>query len=131
MMELLSVHFIRPWWLVCLPLAVLIPAAWRFYRRPSGDWSKVCDAHLLRWLSVGDHSSRPGWKGAVIAATVLAISVLALSGPSWQKLPDTSYSARDSRVLVMDLSMSMLAEDLRPNRLTQARFRLMDMLAAT
>jgi Ca-activated chloride channel family protein len=130
-MEFLAVHFIRPWWLIGLPLAVLVPVAWRFYRRPSGDWDKVCDAHLLRWLSVGKQASPPAWRGSVLAAVILAFSVFALSGPSWQQLPDTSYSARDSRVLVMDLSMSMLAEDLRPNRLTQARFRLMDMLDST
>ena len=130
-MEFLAVHFIRPWWLLCLPLAFLVPLAWRFYRRPSGDWSKVCDPHLLRWLSVGKQASPPGWAGSILAALVLACSAFALSGPSWQHLPDTSYSARDSRVLVLDLSMSMLAEDLRPNRLTQARFRLMDMLETT
>ncbi len=130
-MEFSALHFIRPWWLICLPLALMVPAAWRFYRRPSGDWQKVCDAHLLRWLSVGKQSAAPGWKGTILAATVMAVSVLALAGPSWQQLPDTSYSARDSRVLVLDLSTSMLAEDLRPNRLTQARFRLMDMLEST
>jgi Ca-activated chloride channel family protein len=32
---------------------------------------------------------------------------------------------------VVDLSRSMLAEDLRPNRLTRARFRLADLLAST
>jgi Ca-activated chloride channel family protein len=34
-------------------------------------------------------------------------------------------------VLVLDLSLSMLAEDLKPNRLTQAHFKLTDMLDAT
>lgn len=131
MMEILSLHFIRPGWLIGLPLALIVPAAWRFYRRPSGDWNKVCDDHLLKWLSVGEQASKPGLKGSILAVLVLALSVLALSGPSWQQLPDTSYSARDSRVLVLDLSFSMLAEDLRPNRLTQARFRLMDMLEST
>jgi len=131
MMEILSLHFIRPWWLTCLPLAVIIPLAWRLYRSPSGDWNKVCDAHLLKWLSVGDQASKPGLKGSLLAGFVLLFSVLALAGPSWQQLPHTSYSARDSRVLVLDLSMSMLAQDLRPNRLTQARYRLLDMLETT
>ena len=128
MMDLPAIHFIRPWWLTGLPIAVLIPLLWRIYRRPSGDWSKVCDAHLLRWLSVGNQASSPGWKGCALAALVLAVSALALSGPSWQQLPDSSYSSHDARVLVLDLSKSMLAEDLRPNRLTRARYRLMDML---
>ena len=127
-MDVLAIHFIRPWWLACLPVAVLIPLLWRRVRRPSGDWSRICDAHLLRWLSVGNQGSGPDWKGSALAATVLAVSALALAGPSWQQLPDSAYSSRDARVLVLDLSMSMLAEDIRPNRLTRARYRLMDML---
>ena len=130
-MDILSLHFIRPLWLLCLPLAVVLPLAWRQFRRPSGDWSKVCDAHLLRWLSVGERSSKPSRLGFFLSIICLALVVLALSGPSWQQLPDTSFSARDSRVMVLDLSASMLAEDLKPNRLTQARYRLMDMLQST
>ena len=53
-----SLHFIRPLWLVLAPLAVILPVVWRRLRRPSGDWSKVCDAHLLRWLSVGNGGSQ-------------------------------------------------------------------------
>ena len=73
---------------------------------------------LLAWL-------------AVLAGFALLVVILALSGPSWQKLPDATYSARDARVIALDLSMSMLAEDLRPNRLTRARFRLADLLENT
>jgi len=129
-MDLWGLHFIRPGWLACLPLAVLIPLAWRYFRRPSGDWSRVCDDHLLRWLSVGQPAGRAGHKGQFAAGLTLAVAALALSGPSLQQLPDQSFAARDARVLVLDLSASMLAEDLRPNRLAQVRFRLMDMLGS-
>jgi Ca-activated chloride channel family protein len=61
----------------------------------------------------------------------LLIVILALAGPSWEKLPDRSFSARDARIIALDLSLSMMAEDLRPNRLTRARFRLDDLLAST
>ncbi|MGD9265012.1 MAG: VWA domain-containing protein, partial [Lysobacterales bacterium] len=56
------------------------------------------------------------------------LATIALAGPSWQKLPDSSFTSKDARVLVVDLSLSMLAEDLKPNRLTQAHFRLSDLL---
>lgn len=131
MIDALPIHFIRPLWLAVLPLAVLLPLGWRHFRRPSGDWGKVCDPHLLRWLSVGRQSGRSGRKGVWFSALVLALGALALAGPSWQKLPDTSFSARDARILVLDLSASMLAEDLKPNRLTQVRYRLLDMLEET
>ena len=130
-MEIQALHFIRPLWLYALPLAVVVPLAWRYFRRPAGDWGRVCDAHLLRWLSVGEQSGRRGIKGALAAGAVIAVTAVALAGPSWTRLPDGSYAARDARVLVLDLSRSMLAEDLKPNRLTQARYRLMDMLADT
>ena len=130
-MDLMGLHFIRPGWLLLLPLAILIPVLWRRLRRPSGDWSRVCDEHLLRWLSVGKASAQPGKSGPWIAGLVWLVSAIALAGPSWEKLPDSSFSSRDARVLILDLSMSMMAEDLKPNRLTQARFRLSDMLNET
>ena len=46
-------------------------------------------------------------------------------------LPDASFTARDARVIVLDLSNSMLAQDLKPDRLTQARYRLADLLRGT
>jgi Ca-activated chloride channel family protein len=127
-MDTLPLHFIRPLWLIMLPLAVILPVLWRRLRRPSGDWSKICDTHLLSWLSVGNAAARPSRSGSWLAGLACLIAVVALAGPSWQKLPDSSYTSRDARVLVLDLSLSMLAEDLKPNRLTQARFRLSDML---
>ncbi len=131
MTEFEALHFIRPVWLFLLPLAAVLPWAWKRTRRPAGDWSRVCDPHLLRWLSVRQVAGSGGRGGAWLAAAALLIVILALAGPSWQKLPDASFSARDARVVVIDLSRSMLAEDLRPNRLTRARFRLADLLAST
>ena len=128
MMEMVPIHFIRPFWLTALPLAVILPLLWHHLRRPSGDWGKICDNHLLRWLSVGDATAKRSKTGPWLAGLVWAIAAIALAGPSWQKLPDSSFTARDARVLVLDLSLSMLAEDLKPNRLTQAHFRLSDML---
>lgn len=127
-MESLPLHFIRPLWLLLLPLSVILPLLWHHLRRPSGDWSKICDSHLLRWLSVGDASARGSRIGPWLAGLMWLIAAVALAGPSWQKLPDSSFTAQDARVLVLDLSSSMLAEDLKPNRLTQARFKLSDML---
>jgi len=128
-MDIMQLHFIRPGWLLLLPLAILIPVLWRRLRRPSGDWSRVCDAHLLRWLSVGKAAAHPSRFGPWIAGLVWLVAAFALAGPGWEKLPDSAFSSRDARVLVLDLSLSMLAEDLKPNRLTQARFTLSDLLS--
>ena len=131
MSEIALVHFIRPYWLLLLPLAMFLPWLWKRARRPSGDWMAVCDPHLLRWLSVSQASEKSRGGGRWLAGAAILISILALAGPSWQKLPDSSFSARDARMIVLDLSRSMLAQDLRPNRLTRARFRLADLLEMT
>jgi len=130
-MDFLQLHFIRPLWLASLPLAVIMPLLWRRLSRPSGDWGKVCDAHLLRWLSVGNAAAVTSRFGPWLAGLGWLVAAIALSGPSWQKLPDSSFSSRDARVLVLDLSLSMQAEDLKPNRLAQAHFKLSDMLETT
>lgn len=130
-MEGLPLHFIRPWWLLAMLPGVLLPFAWRHLRRASGDWAQVCDTHLLRWLSVGDPGRHRRGAGAWLAAAGLVLGALALAGPSWQRLPDASFAARDARILVLDLSASMLAQDLKPDRLTRVRYRLSDLLAET
>ncbi len=131
MSEFALVHFIRPYWLLLLPLAAFLPWLWQRTRRPSGDWTRACDPHLLRWLSVSRAGEKIRVGGRWLAGTALLISILALAGPSWQKLPGSSFSARNARLIVLDLSRSMLAQDLRPNRLTRARFRLADLLEMT
>ncbi len=131
MNEFDAMHFIRPLWLYLLPLAVILPWAWKRALRPAGDWSRACDPHLLRWLSVKQVSEQGKPHGPWLAGLALLLVILALAGPSWQKLPDTSFSVLDARVIVLDLSRSMLAGDLRPDRLTRARFRLADVLDST
>jgi len=126
-----AIHFIRPFWLFLLPLVVILPLLWKRSLRPAGDWSRVCDPHLLRWLSVKQVSEQQKRFGPWLAAVALLVTLLALAGPSWRKLPDTAFSARDARVIVLDLSRSMLAGDLRPDRLTRARYRLADLLVST
>lgn len=131
MSDLSLFHFLRPGWLLLLPLAILLPWLWRRMSRPSGDWARVCDPHLLKWLSVGSATGRNRGMGAFLAGLAILITLLALAGPSWVKLPDTSFTARDARVIVVDLSSSMLAQDLKPDRLTQSRYRLADLLNST
>jgi Ca-activated chloride channel family protein len=116
------IHFIRPCgWRPYLCRTA--PWLWRSSRRPAGDWERICDPHLLKWLSRGKTGDGGRSRAHWLAGLALLIAILALSGPSWQRLPYGAYSARGARVVALDLSNSMLAEDLRPNRLTRARFR--------
>lgn len=51
-----------------------------------------------------------------------------MAGPSWQSAERPSVQNSAARVLIMDMSRSMYATDLAPNRLTQARYKALDLL---
>lgn len=52
---------------------------------------------------------------------------ISLAGPTWSRLPVPSYRAIQPRILVLDMSESMLEQDLSPDRLTRAKFKLHDL----
>jgi Ca-activated chloride channel family protein len=120
-------HFIRPaWLLMLLPLAWL---AWRTWRR-SGDanaWRHVVDAHLLpKLLDKTSTSLDP--LPRILLAIVWLLLAIALAGPSWQRLPQPVYQAQQFRVIVLDLSLAMNTTDVKPSRLAQARFKVIDLI---
>ena len=126
MSELSEFHFLRPHalWLL-LPAALL---CWQLARTVlnSGQLQKIIDADLLPHLLLRGGSRRP-WLFALIF-TLLAAMIVALAGPTWRKLPTPVFSNQDALVILLDLSPSMMATDLSPDRLTRARLKILDIL---
>ena len=122
-------HFLRPQWLVLLPL-LWGAALWLSRRRGrSQDWSGLIDPQLLPALRL-EAGSRVGlrpWPWLALAWTLAAV---ALAGPSWQRIQTASYRGSAAWILVLDLSPSMAAADLSPDRVTRARFALDDILGS-
>ncbi|PMN90579.1 vWA domain-containing protein [Enterovibrio norvegicus] len=117
--------FMYPQWLLAaLPLALLLP-----WVKGKAQTSGLIAPHLSKLLSGNraEAGKQKRWPLAVLAIAWL-LSVLALAGPSWQKNEMPAVNLAGARVLVMDMSRSMYATDVSPNRLTQARFKALDML---
>ncbi len=120
-------HFLRPLWLLALPLGPLL--AWSLWRRlhEGVQWREVCDPLLLPHLLVTPSATRRKWPyGILVVATTLAL--LALAGPAWERLEQPVYRTLNARAVVLDLSRSMDATDYQPSRLTRARFKVVDIL---
>lgn len=119
-------HFLRPWW--WLALAPLPLALWMLARngRGRGALAKLADAALLPHLLSDTGARRRLALGLVALAWVLTVA--ALSGPSWQKMPAPLYVNGAARVVVLSLSDDMLAQDMQPDRMTRARFAVRDLL---
>ncbi|MBS0383609.1 MAG: VWA domain-containing protein [Proteobacteria bacterium] len=119
-------HFLRPWW--WLALLALPPALWLLARGGNGRamLSRLADAALLPHLVHFSATHRRMALGLFALAWLLAVATLA--GPAWQKVPAPLYVNGAARVVVLSLSNDMLAQDLKPDRMTRARFAVRDLL---
>jgi Ca-activated chloride channel family protein len=124
-----SFHFLRPLWLLALP-ALWVLAWWLARRRAAdGDWARLIDPELLPDLRL-DAADRRAVSPWLWVALAWSVAVLALAGPAWERDATAAWRAPGAWVLVLDLSPSMAASDLPPNRVTRARYGIDDLLAA-
>lgn len=123
----MDLHFLRPWWLVALlPLALLI-YLWIRHTRQQSAWSQAIAQDLLDALM--DTSAAVTAKRLRFAMWIGSfLAVISLAGPAWEKLPQPVEQKNDALVIVLDLSLSMFAQDIAPSRLEKARQKLVDAL---
>jgi Ca-activated chloride channel family protein len=126
MTALTDFHFLRPLWLITL--LPMLPTLWWLWRRTvaASGWQKWVHPTLLKQLMSGDQNTNHN--GLLWLATIWTLVAITLAGPSWYQQQTPMANAPTGRVLIMDMSLSMLATDLKPNRLTQARYKALDLL---
>ena len=120
-------HFIRPEWLLAIPLVFIIVYLLKRLQISNSGWQQVIPAHLAQKLIDGDNNNKQSFS-LVIPALLTLLAIIALAGPAWQKLPQPVYNVQKGAVIIMDMSNSMYATDLSPNRLTRARYKAIDLL---
>lgn len=120
-------HFIRPYWLLAfLPLLVLISLSVK-HKLQQGSWQSVCDPELLPFLlqeKETQQSRLPLFAGSLAAI----LSIIALAGPTWERIPTPVFRNAAALVIALDLSRSMDATDIKPSRLERARYKISDLL---
>ena len=114
--------------LVWLPLA--IPLAWALFallRRRRRALAQLVDPALLGVLA-------PAWNPAraksrlVLRVLALALLVLALARPQWGFRWEEVRRKGLDLVVALDTSRSMMASDIKPTRLQQAKWGIRDLL---
>ena len=120
-------HFLRPLWLLAVPLVWWMVFMLRKKWWQKGDWDREVESHLLEFLatSPSQHKRKLLPWVMCLAGTLLLLS---LAGPTWHKKPQPLIKKSQARVLVLDLSFSMLAADVKPTRIDRVRFKLEDLL---
>lgn len=117
-------NFVMPWF--GLLFGLLWWMQYRSAQHAQSPWLTAIESAELRQHLLGDASVTPrGW-GFWLA---LNLMVLALMQPRIDLGQSAQYRSNMARVVVMDLSPSMLASDLSPSRAKRAQFKLRDILA--
>ena len=126
-MNIADFHFIRPYWLLAMIpwLGVLVLTA--RHKLQQGNWSKVCDEALLPFILQQKAVNRSR-VSLTMGGLASLLAIGALAGPTWERLPSPVFRNDSALVIALDLSRSMDAADIKPNRLVRARYKIADIL---
>ncbi|MBB4351025.1 VWA domain-containing protein [Aliirhizobium cellulosilyticum] len=122
-------HFLRPWWLLALFVPPLV--AWLASRSEDlhERWKSLIAPHLLHNLIV-EPDAKTHARPSLLLAAVLALAILGVAGPTWQREPPPFVSDTASLVIAVDLSRTMDERDVSPSRIERAKLKIRDILAS-
>ncbi|RJX75350.1 VWA domain-containing protein [Vibrio sinensis] len=114
--------FLKPLWLLAIvPLSLML-----LWLQRRTHHQTLIAPHLAKIMGMQQKKSS-NMRLALIGVCA-TIAIVALAGPSFEKSERPAFSEASARVVVMDMSLSMYATDLSPNRLTQAKYKVTDLL---
>ncbi len=123
-----SFHFARPMWLLALLPIGFIVYLFLGQIRSTQLWSKHIAPELLQQLTDTQSTATKSYLFSALVAALSVLLVLALAGPSFESKNVQTLKTDDTLVVIMDMSLSMLAEDVKPSRLQRMKFKLQDLL---
>ncbi len=113
------------WLMLSLPVLVVLMV--QVFRRRRRALETFGDLRLMARLSRSASTEKRVIKAALIVGAAFFL-VLALARPQWGSRLETITRRGIDVVVAVDTSLSMLAEDVKPNRLAQARAAITSML---
>ncbi len=118
-------HFIRPLWLLLVPLAVALWWLWQREADPLRGWRRQIAAELLEALVTG-RSGGKRWRAWPLLAVWL-LGLVAVAGPTWQLEPSPFADDASPLMILLKADASMEQADLAPSRLERARLKIADL----
>lgn len=120
-------HFLRPLLLLGLIPAIVLFLLLYFLQRGQSSWTRAIDPQLLPFLLDKSMSAKQSYPlyGLLLIWT---LATVALAGPVWKELPVPVQEREDAVVIVADLTLSMYADDISPNRVTRLKRKIIDIL---
>ena len=115
-----------------LPLLTLIPFLWIFIgwvrRQNTHRIVKLGNPLLLQRLTDGVNHHNKMW-GDLLKLTALGLMIISLARPQWGNEVREIDQEGLQVIVALDVSQSMLVEDVKPNRLDRAKLEIADLVA--
>lgn len=122
-------HFLRPLFLWLLLPAFVVLIIGLIGLQEEVKWKKVIAPHLRPYI-IKKGSEAIKRKMQILTFVFIIITVFGVSGPTWNTVEVPEKTLGTPMVILLDLSQSMMAADIQPNRLERAKFKINDLLDA-
>jgi len=114
------------WLLFLVPVALLPAYVWCFWRKARALRVLASD-EMLKKINATVSLKKQMFKALLLILAFVSI-VMALTEPKWNPQPQQIKRKGRDIVILLDTSRSMLAEDIRPNRLERSKIAIGDLL---
>jgi len=122
-------HFLRPAFLWLLIPAVIALVLGLININRKAKWQKQIAPHLRKYV-INKGSENKIIRLRIITMLIISLAILGLAGPTWKKIQVPGKILETPLVIILDMSQSMMASDIQPNRLERAKFKIHDLLKA-
>ncbi|MBW8782173.1 MAG: VWA domain-containing protein [Verrucomicrobia bacterium] len=126
----MSFYWPHAFWLLLVPLAFLVRDLFRRRTASAAPHPKIQQAEVRRSSLVLGSSSlrRGGVRVRIFLILGLVFGTLALARPQWGRLEEPVFDQAREILIALDLSRSMLSQDVKPSRLDRARLLITSLL---
>jgi Ca-activated chloride channel homolog len=121
-------HFIRPAWLLLVPLALALWWWWQRGTDPLRGWREQIAPALLAALVVGHGAQRR--RAAVWRLAAWLAAIVAIAGPTWRLEPSPFGDDATPLMILLKADTSMMQPDPAPSRMERARLKVADLAQA-
>jgi Ca-activated chloride channel family protein len=115
------------WFFALILLPVLVTGLWLGARRRTTLLARFGEADLVQRLTRSVNPTNRRWKSILLVLST-GLLIVALARPQFGTRVETVRRRGQDVVVAVDLSQSMMAEDITPNRLEAARLAILRLI---
>lgn len=124
----MPIQFEHPWVLLLLVVIPVLCVWWLFLTLKQERHLQRFSAHAHQYMQRQQNERRNRYLQMVLIVLAACLLVIAGAGPRWGQREERTARVSRDLVIAVDVSLSMLADDVRPSRLERAKADLLDLV---